>query len=286
MRISIPIILLLFPFFLTAQILNGDFSEWEEPLNTSSHEGELIQIGVVNPQRGTPEYWQSSDFGVCRIGEGCESGYGAILYSWYHGDPAFLSQKIAVSENPQKLTGCYKSILYDIQDTALIRYVKITVEKNNEIIGSALWSFESTDEYQNFEVPIEYTSSAIADSITVEFHSDVKGSIEYPMDGIVFLDEIQLDFSTSNASAPIPDNINFQIYPNPLQNSLFIDCNQKGDYAFEIFDLKGQLVKKGNLPALSNQLDIGHFSDGLYIFNISDANNQQLVGKFLKICGH
>jgi hypothetical protein len=65
------------------------------------------------------------------------------------------------------------------------------------------------------------------------------------------------------------NSVDFSIYPNPTQNSLFIkgEINPKSHY--EIYDNIGQLVLSG---LLQNETNVAHLSNGFYFIKIANGD--------------
>lgn len=61
------------------------------------------------------------------------------------------------------------------------------------------------------------------------------------------------------------------IYPNPSNNTIFVDC-QKG---YQIYSITGQLLKQSNQTA--NQINISDLPTGIYILK-----TESKVGRFIK----
>ena len=75
--------------------------------------------------------------------------------------------------------------------------------------------------------------------------------------------------------------IALSIYPNPSsENIKILGINRK--YNFEIFDLNGQLVLKGQRDEAIQNINIDNLSSGLYHIKISDNTSKAHVLKFIK----
>jgi uncharacterized protein (TIGR02145 family) len=73
----------------------------------------------------------------------------------------------------------------------------------------------------------------------------------------------------------------FNIYPNPVKDSLTIDCvniNNIANQSYNIIDALGKVILKGNLNEGDNSINVEHLSKGIYYLKV--ANNK--ASKFIK----
>lgn len=72
----------------------------------------------------------------------------------------------------------------------------------------------------------------------------------------------------------------FSVFPNPAKNILNIKMTEgsKSNSKYELFDLKGQLVKNGTIKANSilNQINIDGLAPGLYFMKISNNETSKM----------
>jgi hypothetical protein len=76
----------------------------------------------------------------------------------------------------------------------------------------------------------------------------------------------------------------FQLYPNPVKDKLFISATNPADILkFKIFNIEGKLLNNQTLM-LENQtsINVSQLSKGIYFLNIEDENGRIEVKKFLK----
>jgi hypothetical protein len=67
------------------------------------------------------------------------------------------------------------------------------------------------------------------------------------------------------------------LYPNPAQNSIFINGIIDQNSSYEIYDNIGQMVANG---ALNNEINIAHLSSGFYFIKISNSDSKMGVSTF------
>ena len=75
------------------------------------------------------------------------------------------------------------------------------------------------------------------------------------------------------------------VYPNPMQNDLFIDL--KDYYPKEarvlLYDLQGRQVKEQRVYHGSNYVYVGNLAAGMYVYKVEDGGVEIKVGKVTKI---
>ncbi|APZ46454.1 hypothetical protein BW723_09160 [Polaribacter reichenbachii] len=78
------------------------------------------------------------------------------------------------------------------------------------------------------------------------------------------------------------DDLKLSIYPNPTANNIFLKSsliNTNDDVTYEIYNLIGKSVKKGQLK--DAQINVGNLTAGAYILNVKSNDLKQSV-KFIK----
>ena len=67
------------------------------------------------------------------------------------------------------------------------------------------------------------------------------------------------------------------LFPNPVQDILYIKADVRKDYYFQIYNASGQMVRKGKFQ--NNQTNISDLAQGFYLVRINDA---EVVVKIMK----
>ncbi len=75
------------------------------------------------------------------------------------------------------------------------------------------------------------------------------------------------------------------VYPNPVQEDLFIDIGgyYPGEARIIIYDIQGRQVKEQRVYHGSNYVYVGNFAAGMYVYKIEDGGLKVKVGKVTKI---
>lgn len=99
-----------------------------------------------------------------------------------------------------------------------------------------------------------------------------------PNDGDNIYRLIQVDYNGSRNELGLV-NIVFEkgealeldVYPNPVQQTIFVDGLRKENAPFNIYSLNGQLVLSGKLSSDNNQLNLSNLQKGAYILEIEQG---------------
>lgn len=103
-------------------------------------------------------------------------------------------------------------------------------------------------------------------------------SIVYAGDETAFLGGSEgvykLDLSTGggNVSVNEANTIDFNLYPNPSSETLYIELNSNENQAFNITDLAGKTIQSGFLNQSIHSVDIQALNPGVYLMNIGSKS--------------
>jgi len=94
------------------------------------------------------------------------------------------------------------------------------------------------------------------------------------VDGVFMIRPIFGDVSLVNNKEQKPEEILFNIYPNPVENILSyqIEQNYNKPIDIRIIDLNGRISKSQHSNSNYGTIDVSSLSQGLYIFEIIDQN--------------
>ena len=85
--------------------------------------------------------------------------------------------------------------------------------------------------------------------------------------------------STEAINLEGPEHNNIQAYPNPANNTLYIDNLPEDVNSIKIFNIEGKLVLDA---AINNTLDISKIKEGLYQLKITTKDNLEINRKIVK----
>ncbi|WP_435524693.1 T9SS type A sorting domain-containing protein [Chryseobacterium indoltheticum] len=83
-------------------------------------------------------------------------------------------------------------------------------------------------------------------------------------------------FSKDEISEKIKEN-KITLFPNPVQDRLYIKATEDKDYYFQIYNAAGQMVKSGKFE--NNFTNVSGLVGGIYLVRI---NNSETVVKIVK----
>lgn len=74
------------------------------------------------------------------------------------------------------------------------------------------------------------------------------------------------------AGIAIQDELNFSLYPNPVTNTLNVECTSHAPVKVRVFTSMGELVYEATIAAVHRvNIDMSTFSSGLYTVHLTDA---------------
>ncbi|MFH2143867.1 MAG: T9SS type A sorting domain-containing protein [Bacteroidota bacterium] len=103
-----------------------------------------------------------------------------------------------------------------------------------------------------------------------------------------YFDLIFVDYGTISSIENVNSQSGFSIYPNPVKENLniLLDNYNSDICIIEIYNSVGQLVLNQNAIMSENRnsirINVNNLNSGIYIINVTDANNNRLTQKFMK----
>ncbi len=105
---------------------------------------------------------------------------------------------------------------------------------------------------------------------------------EFPEDSPGNSAMIILPATNSYESTTDSKSNNFTIYPNPANNQVIIELNELEANQFQLFDLNGRLIKRGQINGQKTSLAISELENGVYLLNILIDNEVVGVQRLFK----
>ena len=69
------------------------------------------------------------------------------------------------------------------------------------------------------------------------------------------------------------ENLSYKIYPNPVDNILYIETEIRGNKTIELFTNEGKLLKVKQMFKNKENMDLSDINNGIYILRITQENN-------------
>ncbi len=117
-----------------------------------------------------------------------------------------------------------------------------------------------------------------------QYYVVLKGDIISDADGnIMTLDE-ECYFSTGLLiGMPEISNEDVRVYPNPFYETIFISNPERSSAIIQVFNIKGQLIRKLKSKEASLQIDLSEQTGGLYFIHImNEASGETSTAKVIK----
>ncbi|HLS31825.1 MAG TPA: T9SS type A sorting domain-containing protein, partial [Flavobacteriaceae bacterium] len=161
----------------------------------------------------------------------------------------------------------------------------------------ARFDIESGDCIELNHLESDYGSDEIGTALAIDAAGDylVGGQFEYNLfddhGNVVYNAGGQTDFfltkyATQACNEPdmaveIHQENPFQVYPNPVQNQLYI-TNLQTKTAFSLYALNGRLITQGQLHPNQNSIPTASLNNGLYFLKLKDEKGREGVIKVVK----
>lgn len=71
-------------------------------------------------------------------------------------------------------------------------------------------------------------------------------------------------------------------FPNPTDSILYFSSNFNQEIQTNIYNLEGKILQNQTIDVLSTQMDVKHFSPGLYLLVIESETGERVTKKFIK----
>lgn len=159
-----------------------------------------------------------------------------------------------------------------ITDASHEVYTRIEGNKVEFIFENIQLPFDdaNNDGYIAFRIK---TLSSLSVGDSLKNLADIYFDYNFP----IRTNETQSKFAFPVSTKDIPTDI--RIYPNPVQNVLYIDTNESWTKA-EIFDISGRILR--SISLYNQSVDVSGLESGTYFMRLKDGEKVRIV-KFVKI---
>ncbi len=180
---------------------------------------------------------------------------------------------------PSKFTGAIKFMPAGA-DTAFYQLLltrwNVTGD-SADIIGYVQWGVISTGGgFIAFDDSINYFDIQNPDSVYITFSTSLSSPMYQTVGTKLWVDDLAFVYPTTGVVHLDMDDA-VKVYPNPASSQLTvtIDDYMKG-YDFEIYDLRGRLVKRTILESTVSSLDISALETGNYLYRVNNTENKMI----------
>ena len=268
-------------------------------LSFTSISQQIPNFSFEDVEDSIPENWSVSSFGAQVSTDFVTEGQFSLkVWNWYYygigaavlgtGTPPFLMQKAGLpyQGEPNFLTGSYayiKGETYSSNDKAVIgialkKYNQATNTSDTIAFGETRLS--PTENISGFQIPIQYNSVELCDTIVVWVFSSDSGFCGVNSNGnclYLYVDNLTLQSgSTSSQNIDSWFSSNSKLIPNPTQQNFRI-ITKKELVAVKVLSLSGQVVFSAN-QQLTADLNVSDLPAGVYIVavNYTDQSSERL----------
>ncbi|MBL0257888.1 MAG: T9SS type A sorting domain-containing protein [Bacteroidetes bacterium] len=271
------LVLFLRPFYLAAQIPNGDFENWSLDIDGNLNPDSWATLNGVPDTcvfQYTPAYSGNYSMRVATY----DPGIGA--------QPGIAYVEFPYACRPTQIHVCVKTTIM----SGDIGFVLMELHNGDSSIAamdSCTFKFyTTTNTFQCFDFPISYISSLTPDSATVMI---IAGNFLGAQLGTeIIVDELSFNCLTGIDETTIPVTATVgRNYPNPARDFTFLPLtlNKSSDVSIRVNDIFGKEVMwidKGFMQAGENnlQMDVKSLANGIYFYSVS-TGDLKIPGKFI-----
>lgn len=282
---------------VAAQLQNPDFENWQSPVVFDvAPNNKPVGWNCANRWFGTEHADASFTFQEPVDTVAQHNNYAIRLSVWYHTTKDAAWQTAPINYRPAALQGYYKyedNIFIDgtesVTDTAQV--VVILTKWNSALakedtVGSGIFTTaEAVSSFTAFNVPIQYSSSAMPEKITVLLDPSIIGryyerNYYSNADKCSWFTVDNLNLINSPTSITgVPAKQNLPVYPNPASDQINFEPISGNAV---ITDLSGKQIMNVTLKN-ERSINIQHLASGKYILQVNDKNNRVHSTKFTKL---
>lgn len=115
-------------------------------------------------------------------------------------------------------------------------------------------------------------------NINVNFDPSSANRDRFIPDGLSLINKIKITSMGDEENSPSK----IKLYPNPVDNILFVEKNDDIIYIYKILSVTGTEISSGTLSNRVNEIYLGDCNKGMMIISISDNNGWKMTGKIVK----
>lgn len=164
-----------------------------------------------------------------------------------------------------------------IVDNHVVLDWKTASEKNNDY-----FSVERSTNGFNF-IEIERVNGSGFSSVNISYNAIdkdiVKGTSYYRLKQTDF--DGSFEYSEIISITYFPDNIKFEVYPNPSNGFFMINSDFDANTNYRIMDNSGRIIAEATIDAYNNEVNIQNFPSGVYFILLSSDNKESKAQRII-----
>ena len=183
---------------------------------------------------------------------------------------------------PTKLKGKYKfeDSLSLVQNYGKCMILLKKYNTTNQEIDTIAYNYNATtfietNGWVDFEIPLNYVSNLVPDSIVIAFFSSVEFNSE---SALFFVDELSFEFEPMQI---IEEDIDIEstLYPNPSTDIIYLDKINFDYDSFQLMTIDGRVLLSGQA---TKALSIAEYANQVLILQLRSKNGQYKTYRLIK----
>jgi hypothetical protein len=175
---------------------------------------------------------------------------------------------------PDSIIGWYKYNSVGAENGAAVLLLFGAAAGNKDTVGAAYFATPATSvsSYTRFSAPVVYRSAnEVANSIWL-FASSRNNGLASGIGSAMFVDDLEVAINPVGVSEQKKPK--FLVGPNPTTDYLVIQNEYNSSVLFLLYDATGHIVAEEKLSNSESRIDVSNFSNGFYIYSITDENSK------------
>ena len=271
-------------FFVKAQSgSTGNFTILESYKDTNASSASNTN-NVFRSSTTSTNLFGSLRVGLYKNSQGVWNGYDGTLVSFNS-----LSSNTIDNNDILKFNNASENIAFNTNEVAIASEHR-NLPVANDVLPLKVWNTSIS----NYKLSISTQDFVNSNNLTAYLvDSFTNTSTQFPLDGSIFEYAFNVT-SDANSSGErfviqfgtVLSNDNFAlnelvVYPNPANDIIQISGLTSTQFNYSIFNVLGQKVLNGNFNQ-TNSIALNALTNGVYIIEIRDENNQSQTVKFIK----
>jgi len=284
--------------FLSAQTQepfpNGGFESWESysATNPSVHPSQFyslnefsaVTLGIVTCGKGTPPNVNSGNFSArLKSAASVLSPSGVIPAMITTGTinvTNFLIEGgMPFTSRPDSIVAWIKYApalnASNITDTGYVEILLLNNDATDTVGRGRINVFEQIGAFTRFSAPILYFNS----NTPVKLRAILNASSGYSpvANSEIFIDDAEFIYNPTSVSEV--NSIAFKVFPNPTNEKLYVEYDEKEPATIVFYNLDGKVVVRKSVERGLLELDINTLPVGNYLYSLKTFSGKSFTGK-------